>query len=100
MATVSNVNPDTSWLLRHEQNALLARPIPTLVAEQLGRLVDDRALRDRLAAAGLEQVREVRWEDQLERAWGALTKRGEPFTTERELVGPVTDAPRSAAPRG
>jgi glycosyltransferase involved in cell wall biosynthesis len=100
MATVSNLNPDTSWLLRHEQNALLARPIPALVAEQLGRLVDDRALRDRLAAAGLEQVREVRWEDQLERAWGALTKRGERFTTERELVAPVTAAPRSAAPRG
>jgi O-antigen biosynthesis protein len=100
MATVSNVNPATGWLLRHEQNALLARPIPSLVAEQLGRLVEDRELRDRLAAAGVEQVRGIRWEDQLERAWGALTKRGEPFTTEPELAGPATGAPRSAAPRG
>jgi hypothetical protein len=100
MATVSNVNPATGWLLRHEENALLPRPIPALVAEQLGRLVDDRPLRDRLAAGGLEQVREITWEDQLERAWGALTKRGEPFTTEPELPGPATGAPRSAAPRG
>ena len=100
MATVSNANPQTAWLLRHEQNALLAPPVPSLVAEQLGRLVEDRELRERLTAAGLDQVRAVSWDDQLERIWGALTKRGEPFTVEPELASPATGAPRSAAPRG
>jgi glycosyltransferase involved in cell wall biosynthesis len=100
MATVSNTNPHTAWLLRQEQNALLAPPIASLVAEQLGRLVEDRKLRERLVAAGLDQVRGVRWADQLERIWGALTKRGEQFTTEPELEGSATAARRSAAPRG
>jgi glycosyltransferase involved in cell wall biosynthesis len=100
MATVSNANPSTAWLLRHEHNALLAPPLPALVAEQLGRLVEDAELRGRIAATGLEEVQRVRWEDQLERVWGALTKRGVPFTTEPELAGGPTGAPRSAAPRG
>jgi glycosyltransferase involved in cell wall biosynthesis len=98
--TVSNSNPYTGWLLRHEHNALLAPPIPALVARELGRLVDDPALRRRIAAEALEGVRRVRWEDQLERAWGALTKGGVAFTTEPELGGAATGAPRSAAPRG
>jgi hypothetical protein len=100
MATASNENPFTTWLLRHEETALVSRPIPSFVAEQLGRLVEDEALRERLAAAGLSQVRAIRWEDQLERIWGALTKRGLAFTTEPELDAPLTAAPRSSAPRG
>ena len=55
-ATVSNDNPHTGWLLRHEENALLAPPVPSLVAAQIGRLVDDRALHaaafDRRAGPG------------------------------------------------
>jgi O-antigen biosynthesis protein len=100
MATVTNENAYTSWLLRHEETALLSRPIPSFVAEQLGRLVEDAELRERLAAAGPSQVREVRWKDQLERIWGALTKRGPAFTTEPELGEILTAVPRSSAPRG
>jgi glycosyltransferase involved in cell wall biosynthesis len=80
MATVSNRNPWTAWLLRHEDNALLAPPLPALIAEQLGRLVEDAQLRDRLAGAGLRVARATDWDEQIERVWGAMTKRGEPFT--------------------
>ena len=43
----------------------------------------------------LAEVRAARWEDQLERVWGAITKRGEPFETVE-----LTAARRSMAPRG
>src|SRR5262249_47663944 len=49
-ATVSNQNPSTTWFLRDEQNCLLAPALPTQIAERIGRLVDDRALRERIAA--------------------------------------------------
>ena len=79
MATVSNRNPHTAWLLRHEENALLADPLPALVAEQVGRLVEDPQLRARLAGAGRAEVTGRSWEDELERVWGAMTKSGPGF---------------------
>jgi glycosyltransferase involved in cell wall biosynthesis len=80
VATVSNLNQHTGWLLRHERNCLLAPPLPALVAEQVGRLVDDPGLRARIAAAGREEVSRVRWEDEFERVWEAMTSRPELFT--------------------
>ncbi len=41
MATVSNINPATAWLLRDGENCLLTPPLPTPTAERLGRLVED-----------------------------------------------------------
>jgi O-antigen biosynthesis protein len=79
MATVSNRNPYTAWLLRHEENALLADPLPALVAEQVARLVEDPGLRERLAAAGRAEVAGRSWDDELERVWGAMTKSGPAF---------------------
>lgn len=87
VATVSNESAHTRWFLRHEHNALLAPPLPSLVAEQLDRLVRDRGLRERLVANGLGEVSGVRWDEQFERAWGAMTKRGEPFRSQPETVG-------------
>ena len=55
-ATVSNRNPHTTWLLRHEENCLLAPALPSAVADQVARLVEDRDLRERIAAAGREQA--------------------------------------------
>jgi glycosyltransferase involved in cell wall biosynthesis len=72
MATVSNRNPHTAWLLRHEETALLADPLPALVAEQLARLVEDPALRARIADAGLAEAASRTWDDELERAWRAI----------------------------
>jgi O-antigen biosynthesis protein len=79
MVTVSNRNPHTAWLLRHEENALLADPLPALVAEQVARLVEDPGLRERLAAAGRAEVAGRSWDDELERVWGAMTKSGPRF---------------------
>jgi glycosyltransferase involved in cell wall biosynthesis len=72
MATVSNFNPATEWLLRDGENCLLAPPFPTVTAQRLGQLVEDTELRARLVAAGLEEVRRLTWEDQIERVWRAM----------------------------
>jgi glycosyltransferase involved in cell wall biosynthesis len=76
---VSNVNPHTEWFLEHGRNCLLAKPLPNAVAARIGALVEDPKLRERLASAGLEQVRALRWDDQIERVWRALTKQDDDF---------------------
>ncbi len=74
-ACVSNENPSTAWLLEHERTALLAPPLPSLVAEQVGRLVEDPALRERLAGAGRARVEALPgWDAEVERVFRALTK--------------------------
>jgi glycosyltransferase involved in cell wall biosynthesis len=79
MATVSNINPATEWLLRDGENCLLTPPLPTPTAERLRRLVEDPDLRARIAAAGLAEVRRYRWEDQIERVWDAMCLRDGAF---------------------
>ncbi len=73
VVTVSNENPHTTWLLHHDENALLAPPVPALVANQIGRLVEETGLRERLARAGRITVESVEWEEQFERAWQSAT---------------------------
>ena len=99
VATVTNENRHTAWLLRHEHNALLAGPVPALVAEQVSRLVEDSDLRERVACAGRATVEPVGWEDQLERVWQTVTGRL-PYDEPTVVPRPPTGAPRSAAPRG
>ena len=77
--TVTNESPHTAWLLRHEENALLAPPLPALVAEQVVRVLTDAPLRERIAAAGLETVRGLDWDAEIDRVFAAMTKRGEPL---------------------
>jgi glycosyltransferase involved in cell wall biosynthesis len=74
MACVSNVNPDTAWFLEDQRNCLLSRPVPDAIAGRIGALVDDRELRDRITSTALEQVRSLRWENQIERVWRTITK--------------------------
>ena len=73
MATVSNRNPHTGWLLRHEHNALLAPALPAAVADQIGRLVEDDGLRERIARTGRDEVARVSWEEEIDRVWEAMT---------------------------
>jgi O-antigen biosynthesis protein len=73
VACVSNGNKDTDWFLHDGQNCLLARPLPGDIAERIGSLVEDRALRDRLNENALAEVQAIRWEDQIERVWRAIT---------------------------
>ena len=75
VVTVTNENPHTTWLLRHEENALVAPPVPALVADQIGRLVEDSVLRERLANAGRLTVEPMQWEEQFEHVWTTATGR-------------------------
>jgi O-antigen biosynthesis protein len=79
MATVSNRNPATEWLLRDGENCLVTPPLPTPVAERLARLVNDRELRERIQAAGLAEVQSFRWEEQIDRVWCAMTRTDDNF---------------------
>jgi O-antigen biosynthesis protein len=72
MATVSNINPATEWLLRDGDNCLLTEPLPTPTADRLVRLVEEPELRRRIADAGLEEVGRYRWDDQVEAVWRAM----------------------------
>ena len=98
VATVSNINPATAWLLRDGENCLLTPPLPTPTARQLARLVEDSQLRQRIAAAGLQEVRRYRWEDQIEQVWRAITL-ADPAFAIVDAPAPVTAPRRSAAPR-
>jgi glycosyltransferase involved in cell wall biosynthesis len=79
VATVSNLNSATTWLLRDGDNCLLTPPLPTPTADRLGRLVEDSELRARIAAAGLQEVRQYRWEEQIERMWQSMCLRDGEF---------------------
>jgi O-antigen biosynthesis protein len=89
MATVSNINPATGWLLRDGENCLLTPPLATPVAERLARLVEDAELRARIVAAGLEEVRRFRWDEQIERVWEALCLRDGEFALETAAPHPT-----------
>jgi O-antigen biosynthesis protein len=91
MATVSNINPATSWMLRDGENCLLTPPLPTPAAERLGRLVSDRVLRQKISTAGVELVNRYRWEDQIERIWSRICLADGRATWERPAA---TDIPR------
>ena len=65
---VANVNPANTWLLRHEETALVAEPSPSLLVDALERLMSDVALRERLSVAGQALVHGFRWDDQIDRA--------------------------------
>src|SRR5581483_5704566 len=75
MATVSNLNPSTQWLLRDGENCLLTRPLPTMTAERLGLLVEDESLRHRIAQAGLAEVSRYHWDEQIDRVWASMCRR-------------------------
>lgn len=79
VATVALENPHTRWLLRPEVNSLVAPPLPSAVASQLDRLIEEPVLRERIAAAGADTFVDTTWEAEIERVWRAMTRRGERF---------------------
>jgi glycosyltransferase involved in cell wall biosynthesis len=79
VATVSNINPATAWLLRDGQNCLLTPALPTPVSERLGRLVQDHELRGKIVKAGLAEVKRYHWDEQIERMWQAMCLRDGTF---------------------
>ena len=87
IAAIPPLVPALLWLVRSANAwlglffvvALLAPPLPSLVAEQLARLVTDAALRERVVDAGLREVAGVDWGEQIERVWAGVTKRSPAF---------------------
>jgi glycosyltransferase involved in cell wall biosynthesis len=73
MATVSNENPDTAWFLRHEENALVAPPAASIIADEIGRLIEDADLRRRIADEGQREMAGLSWPGQFERIWETIT---------------------------
>lgn len=55
-AVVTNRNPHTAWLLRHEENCLICELTQSDIVDAVSRLIDDRALRDALAESAYERV--------------------------------------------
>lgn len=65
---VVNVNADNAWLLRDGVNALVSEPTPSALRAGLERLLDDPALRARLAEEAVATVTRYRWDDQIDAA--------------------------------
>jgi glycosyltransferase involved in cell wall biosynthesis len=60
--------PSIREVLRHEENALLVEPgNPSALAAGVRRLLDDRALADRLSSAALADVQDYSWNRRAER---------------------------------
>ena len=60
--------PSIREVLRHEENALLVEPgNPTALAAGVRRLLEDRALADRLAHAAMTEVQDYSWDRRAER---------------------------------
>lgn len=73
MATVSNRNEDNLWFLKDGQNCLLAEPSAADMAEKIGQLIEDSALRERISEAGTKGVSSD-WEKQVEIIWNDIKK--------------------------
>jgi glycosyltransferase involved in cell wall biosynthesis len=73
MATVSNRNEDNLWLFKHGQNCLLAEPSPAAMAEQIGRLIEDKKLRTKIALTGQKNIN-FDWESQIREIWRYIEK--------------------------
>ncbi|MGD9710221.1 MAG: glycosyltransferase family 4 protein [Halothiobacillaceae bacterium] len=71
---VCNGGPNNEWLLRHEENALLAEPEPQALATALARLLEDPELRERLIANGLACAAATDWEQAGEAVASALER--------------------------
>jgi glycosyltransferase involved in cell wall biosynthesis len=68
---VTNNNEDNVWFLKHENNCLLAEPSSYAMAEQIGRLIDDKKLRQQIVASGLKTV-ENEWSWQTDTIWNDI----------------------------
>lgn len=68
MATVTNNNEDNLWFLKDGDNCLVAEPSPASMAEKIGWLIEDEALRERIKKNGLKTVT-GEWDSQLNQIW-------------------------------
>jgi GT2 family glycosyltransferase len=84
VTVVTNDNPVNHWLLKHEENCLLAAPTLTCVLEQLRRAVREPALRARIGERAAARVRSTTWEAAVDGVMEALLV---PVTSRRIRTG-------------
>lgn len=73
MATVMNRNADHLWLNKDGVNCLLAEPSPADMAQKIGELIDNPALRATLVKAAQKELGYT-WEQQMEMIWNDVKK--------------------------
>lgn len=66
-AVVTNHNSANTWLLKHEENAMVSEPIPSAIVQTISRLIKDPALRERVIRNGLKEIQQQTWDTQCER---------------------------------
>ncbi|SEU35543.1 glycosyltransferase [Stigmatella erecta] len=77
VTVVTNDNPANHWLLKHEENCLLAEPTFSGVLEQLRRAVLDNTARSRISATAAKRMRTTTWEQQVDQVYASLTSQVE-----------------------
>lgn len=73
MATVMNNNEDHHWLHKDGVNCLLSEPSPASMAENIGKLVDDPALRRKLVTNAQKELGYT-WDQQLDTIWNYIAR--------------------------
>ncbi len=71
MATVMNFNEDHTWLHRDGENCLLSEPSPLAMAEKIGMLIDDPALRKKLVKNAQKELAYT-WDQQMDMLWNDI----------------------------
>ncbi len=71
MATVTNNNEDNLWMLKHEENCLLSEPSAAAMAEQVGRLIEDKDLRNKITKTA-EKALSYTWLQQTDMIWNDI----------------------------
>lgn len=68
MATVINKSEDHLWLHKDGVNCLLSEPSPSFMAENIGKLIEDPALRKKISSGG-EYLLKNTWDKQTQLVW-------------------------------
>ncbi len=71
IATVTNNNEDNLWFLKHEDNCLIAEPSASAMSEQIGRLIEDKALRDKIIHNAEKSLNNT-WQEQTSIIWNDI----------------------------
>lgn len=73
VAPVANVNASTSWFLRDGENCLVVEPYPSMIAEAVGRLIENEQLRESIVERGQQELAEGNWKREFDRIWSFVT---------------------------
>jgi O-antigen biosynthesis protein len=66
---ISNNGPHIEWHCKNEYNSLLVDPVPQAVLDCVTGLVESKSLRQKLVDGGLETMKELDWDDQMEKIY-------------------------------